>query len=106
MPSVYSRILFYQKKHKRKPLTQTQKEELGKLICMLYFVQQVVTGSLHKIISKEPEGEFTVLSYPKKFIPFMDEMIISYWDSMAAIPKRKRVPTKIISVKPSNPNRD
>lgn len=58
------------------------------------------------MVSKEPEGEFKVLSYPKKFVPEIDRLISEYYKNVPReVVKRKRIPTKPTlekSVKPTN----
>lgn len=104
MPTIFKRLT-----HLRKNpiLTLQQKSVLGRLVCSEYHSQQIINKATHSVLSKEPEGEFYVQSYPKKFVPEIDRIIEEYYNSLPKPKVRKRIPVKPKlerSFKPSNPN--
>lgn len=105
MPTIYSRLVLYQKENKTPRLTQQQRRDLGQVIIKEYF-QFDIQAALHRVTSKEPEGEFTVLSYPKFYVHEIDRLIKEFYLANVVpntIPKRKRIPTKSVwSAKPLN----
>lgn len=63
---------------------QETKIAIGQEICKTYF-DLPVKPKAFKIESVEPEGTFQAMSYPKFFVPVMDEIIKKH-----AKPKRPR----------------
>lgn len=104
MPSIYSRLVKYQKLQKKPSLTQEQKVLLGNYICQQYRLQTIIKVPVHRMISSEPEGNFLVLSYPVPYLPEIDRMIEEYYNALPQPKQRKRIPVapkKEHSVKPS-----
>lgn len=67
--------------------------ELGALIIQHYIEQSGIKRPVHKAISNEPEGTFTVVAYPKVYEPEIDRQIAEYY--LQNTPKkRKRIPLK------------
>lgn len=95
MATVFSRLQFLQRtynKSKFPTLSQEQKVELGNIICQRYLNQVYIRDTIQKIDSKEPEGVFKVLSYPKKFAPEIDYLILEYYRNLPKkTSKRKRI---------------
>lgn len=109
MPTIYSRLVAYQKENRIPPLPQQLRRDLGQIIIKEYLSFDI-QAALHRVASVEPEGTFLVLSYPKFYIPEMDRLIKEFHLSKVTktIPKRKRIYTqsetseKVGSAKPSN----
>lgn len=102
MPTIFKRLT-----HLRKTpiLTLQQKTLLGRLVCTQYHSQQIIKKATHRVLSKEPEGEFYVQSYPRLFVPEIDRIIEEYYSSLPQPKIRKRIPSKPVlqkSVKPLN----
>ena len=88
MPTIFQRI------PKGLKLTQDQKIELGKKIADYYTNHKEDFPFPLKYKQQiEPEGEFTVLRYPKQFGDKLDELISHYIKTVAR-EKRKRTPLK------------
>lgn len=91
MPTIYSRI-----KHLKQNLDQETKKKIGAEVCKTFFAQKK-KPRIFKIKSVEPEGEFMALSYPKKFIPVIDKIILSH------APRQKRPRNnRVYSARPNN----
>jgi hypothetical protein len=73
-----------------KMLSREKRLELGKIIVSHYINESGISMPLHKAYSKEPEGTFMVLSYPKIYNHQMDKLIASYCQKFSR-PKRKRI---------------
>jgi hypothetical protein len=93
MPTIFSRLKFLCVKP-----DQATKMKIGKEVCDLYFAQEK-KPRIFKIESEEPEGTFKVLSYPKKFTPTMDKVILKY-----AMPKQKRPRSNMVFSTKQNKN--
>lgn len=71
--------------------------ELGALIIQHYIEKSGVKMPVHKSISNEPEGTFTVVAYPKVYQSEIDRQIAEYY--LKNTPKkRKRIPLKYKSL--------
>lgn len=78
-------------------LSKEQREELGKSIAHHYVNDSGIKRPLFKTLSVEPEGEFTVVEYPKIYNPEIDRQIAEYY--LKNTPKkRKRIPIKYKSL--------
>lgn len=74
MPTLYSRIIRLQAINKIRVLSLADRQYVGKFIVSMYF-KQSSRPTCQRIVSLEPEGEFLVLSYPKSFLPKIDEFL-------------------------------
>ena len=72
-----------------------QRAILGKMVASSYANQGIIKIWYNYEISKEPEGEFRTISYPKRFIPFMDREIKKFYE------KYIKLKTPVYSAKPS-----
>lgn len=93
MATIHSRLIPLQKSLKKRPLTPQEKVELGKKIADVYHSKKIKIP-IQRIQSVEPTGVFNVLSYPKIFIPELDQQIREYLAFIPDIQKRKRIPVK------------
>jgi hypothetical protein len=91
MPTLFSKTYAYSKQ-KEVPLLNNEKMiELGKIVVGEYF-KSGINKYLNYVVIKQPEGEFKVLNYPKEFTPKMNELIDSYYSTVASSQrKRKRI---------------
>lgn len=109
MPTIYSRLAIFEKANKKRPLTQQQRRDLGQIVIKEYLSFDI-QAALHRVHSKEPGWEGTVLSYPKFYVHEIDRLIKEFHLTKVTkiIPKRKRIYTqsetnqKVGSAKPSN----
>lgn len=74
-------------------LSRIQRESLGKSIANYYVNYSGIKRTLYRTKSIEPEGEFTVISYPKVYNAEIDRQIAEYYQKKPKI--RKRTPIKI-----------
>lgn len=98
MSILFRRIENYCVRTKSNMLSLPKRVELGKIVIQHYLHDSGVKMPLHRAVSKEPEGDFTVLSYPKAFNPAMDRLIDEYYQQNRNR-KRKRIPFKSIKYK-------
>jgi hypothetical protein len=91
MATVFKRLCLYAEGKKRLPiLTLEQKIELGEKVASTYFqIPLEKRPAVHKVPTKEPEGEFMVLSYHRSFSRQIDILIHQYYCSLKPRPKEK-----------------
>lgn len=94
MPTINSRLYLVQKREKKRPLTIEEKCLLGREIVTAYYSQDQIKAPLQKTLSREPEGDFLVLSYPQLFVTEIDRIITEFISPFPPAKKRKRKPTK------------
>lgn len=93
MPIIFNRIKNYCIRTQTKLLPIEKRTELGAIIIQHYIEQSGIKRPVHKTISVEPEGTFTVVSYPKIYVPEIDRQIAEFYQKN--LPKvRKRIPMK------------
>lgn len=89
MPTIFSRI-----KHLKLAFDQETKKKIGEEVREKFFSQKR-KPRIFKIKSIEPEGEFMALSYPRKFLPVIDGILMMH----SPKPKRPRL-NKVFTAKP------
>ena len=98
MPTIFKRLEAYRKANNTPQLNKEQRQELGS-----YYFNQIwrrtgywASGKIRvtKVVSKEPEGEFMAISYPKfkSVIKSIDSCIRNYHKINGIVPEPK--PTK------------
>lgn len=93
MPIIFKRIKNYCIRTRAKLLPIDKRAELGAIIIQHYIEQSGIKRPVHKAISVEPEGVFTVVSYPKVYIPEIDRHIAEFYQKNM-LKVRKRIPLK------------
>lgn len=100
MAMIYARIKHLQIKKKFLQLTHDQKIDLGRKFNELAKEKEYHRGALQKVPSSEPEGDYLVVSYPRKYIPNIDRFILEYFHSLTPVkPPRKRIQRPVFTTR-------
>lgn len=100
MAMLYNRIKHLQRKKKFLKFTHEQKIELGRKFNELARQKEYHRGALQTVPSSEPEGDFLVVSYPRKYIPEIDRFILEYFHSLTPVKQpRKRIHRPIFTTR-------
>lgn len=78
MPTMYTRLLHYCTLKKIPLPNRDQKAEIGKQIAHIYISEKKPETKVSRVESVEPDGTYTAISYPKTFIPVIDQFIEDY----------------------------
>lgn len=91
MPTVFKRISYYCQQNGLPIPDRDQRAEVGKQVAHIYISEKKKEAVINRIESVEPEGTFSVIDYPKNFVPVIDQFIDDFMKELTP-KKRKRNP--------------
>jgi len=94
MSTVFKRIAYYCERNKKKLPSQAARILIADLVKQKWFSpSNNLRHPIQKVTYTVAGIEYKVLAYPKKFTPFIDEIIIEYMLNLPEKKIRKRIPS-------------
>lgn len=106
MPTLYKRLNYYCEINKKPQLSSEQRMALGKTVIDTFWAKKRPDWAVTHAVYTNEQGTFRVVSYPRWFLPVVDQLIDDFYKSLPVPEKRKRIPTKskpIYSTKNAKP---